>query len=51
MPITVEILKEIKNNNIFLETGSFLGDGIEKALKAGFKNTYEWIYKQVNKKL
>jgi len=39
MGIKIEILKKYVNKN-FIETGSFKGDGIETALRSGFKNIY-----------
>src|ERR1035437_5376601 len=39
MPITSEILKKYPNT-IFIETGSYMGDGIQSALDAGFKIIY-----------
>lgn len=36
MPITTEYLKEYKSTNIFIETGSHLGDGIQSALDSGY---------------
>ncbi len=37
MPSNTENFKKYPNN-IFIETGSFLGDGIQQALDAGFEN-------------
>ena len=37
MPSTTENFKKYLNN-IFVETGSYLGDGIQKAINAGYKN-------------
>ena len=37
MPINSEILSKLKTNNIFLETGSYLGDGIQKAIECGYE--------------
>lgn len=37
MPITVEKLIENKQNNIFVETGSLFGDGIQAALDSGYE--------------
>lgn len=36
MPIDVANLKKYKQNNIFVETGSYWGDGIQLALESGF---------------
>jgi len=35
--LLLDVLKKYKKNNIFLETGSYKGGGIEVALAAGFK--------------
>jgi len=37
--IVNNIFKEFKNN-VFIETGSFMGDGVQKAIDAGFKRIY-----------
>ena len=37
MPIKFD-LKEFNNNNIFLETGTYIGEGVKKGLDSGFKN-------------
>lgn len=39
MPITANILKKYLNP-VFIETGSGLGDGIQSALDAGFRNIW-----------
>ena len=36
MPSTTENFKK-HINNIFIETGSYLGDGIQEAINAGYK--------------
>lgn len=36
MAINVELLKPLKKNSIFVETGSYWGDGIQVALDTGF---------------
>lgn len=40
MPISLETLKKYKSSNIFIETGSYLGEGIELALDAGYNEIY-----------
>ena len=37
MPSTTENFKKYLNN-IFVETGSYLGDGIQKAINSVYKN-------------
>lgn len=37
MPIIDNLFEKYKNNDCFVESGSFLGDGIQKALDARFK--------------
>jgi hypothetical protein len=39
MPITPEVLKKYLSES-FVETGSYIGSGIEAALEAGFKSIY-----------
>lgn len=39
MPATVELFKKYPNP-VFIETGSWHGDGIQQALDAGFKKVY-----------
>lgn len=39
MPITTEVFKRYITD-VFVETGSYLGDGIEAAIQAGFKTIY-----------
>ena len=39
MPININILKKYLNP-VFIETGSFLGNGIQSAIDAGFKKIY-----------
>jgi len=41
MPVTSEIFKTHKNNvKVFIETGSYIGDGIQAAIEAGFESIY-----------
>ena len=40
MPINIQTLKNYSNNNIFVETGAYIGDGIQLALDAGFKQIF-----------
>lgn len=49
MPTNTQLFKKYKNNNIFIETGSLVGQGIEQALEAGFDKILsielsEWHY-------
>lgn len=37
MPFSFETLKRLKHGSIFIETGTYLGDGIQAALDAGFE--------------
>lgn len=37
MPASIEVFKKYLND-MFIETGSYLGDGIQQALNAGFQN-------------
>jgi len=37
MPTNIQTLKRFNNNNIFIETGAYIGDGIQLAHDAGFK--------------
>lgn len=37
MPINFD-LKQFNTNSIFLETGTYIGEGVNKALESGFKN-------------
>lgn len=37
MPATVEQLLKYNNNKIFIETGSLIGDGIQRALDAEYE--------------
>lgn len=37
MPTDIKTFKQFANNNVFVETGSYLGDGIQMACDAGFK--------------
>ena len=39
MPINFDLTK-YTNNNIFIETGTYDGKGIEQALESGFKQVY-----------
>ena len=34
----LQIFKDYKNNNFFLETGAYYGVGIQQALDAGYEN-------------
>lgn len=38
MPIVNNLFDKYKNTNVFFESGSHVGEGIQKALDAGFKN-------------
>lgn len=40
MPLTENTLNAFKKGNVFVETGTFMGDGINNALKAGFQKIY-----------
>lgn len=40
MPSSVDLFKKYKNNNIFVETGSHVGGGIDNALSAGYQKIY-----------
>ena len=40
MPLTLNTLKMFKRGNVFVETGTLHGDGISKALAAGFRKIY-----------
>lgn len=40
MPINEKILKKYANNNIFIETGTWVGNGINVALDCGFGQIY-----------
>ena len=40
MPITEKILKKYANNDIFIETGTWNGGGIDVALSCGFNQIY-----------
>jgi len=40
MPGTVELFSKYNNNKIFVETGSYAGDGIQKALDSGYSTVY-----------
>jgi len=37
MPTDIKTFKQFTNNNVFVETGSYLGDGIQMAYDAGFE--------------
>lgn len=37
MPLTATTLQQFKRGNVFVETGTLHGDGVSKALAAGFK--------------
>lgn len=40
MPANINIFKRYANNTIFIETGSYAGDGIKDAIFAGFKEIH-----------
>lgn len=41
MPLESDVLKKYKNgNNVFVETGTYKGDGIQLALDAGFERVH-----------
>ncbi len=40
MPLSQDLLSRYNNNKIFIETGTFMGEGVITALKCGFKNIY-----------
>ena len=40
MPLTIEIIEKHKNCDVYFETGTFRGCGIQKAYDAGFKEIY-----------
>jgi hypothetical protein len=49
MPVTSSIFKQYKKNiSIFIETGSYLGDGIAAALSAGFSMVYSIEFNPTN---
>ena len=37
MPTNIQTLKQFANNNVFVETGAYIGDGIQLACDSGFK--------------
>lgn len=39
MPLTVEVLKKYRTSN-FVETGTFVGNGVKIAIECGFRNIY-----------
>ena len=40
MPINEKVLGKYRNNNIFIETGTYQGDGINAAIASGFEKIY-----------
>lgn len=40
MPISLDLLKKYKSSDVFIETGSYLGEGIDLALSAGYEEIY-----------
>lgn len=55
MPLTKELLKRYAYNDVFVETGTWTGDGVEKACQVGFSEIYsievqESVYSSACKK-
>lgn len=40
MTIEIETLKKYNFNNVLIETGTAAGDGVQRAIDAGFKQIY-----------
>lgn len=40
MPIELNVLKKYKTSNLFIETGSYLGEGIDVAIESGYDQIY-----------
>lgn len=40
MPATPDLFRPYSRNKVFVETGSYLGDGIETALNSGYEKVY-----------
>lgn len=55
MPLTKELLKRYAYNDVFVETGTWTGDGVEKACQVGFREIHsievqESVYRSACKK-
>ena len=40
MPLHLNVLKKYKTNDIFIETGTYTGDGLQIAIEAGYKQIH-----------